>query len=236
MSHDLRMEAIALVRVSTSLQATEGVSIEAQKRKIEAYCEANGLTLIRTYEEAGISGTRELSERTALGDCLDECCARRATLIVFSLSRLSRSMRTSLAILDRLQKHGCGIVSLSEKIDSTGAAGKLVTNLLVLLQEFEVMQLRERVTGTMSYLRKSRKRISRFAPFGFDIAANGEDLVENPAERAAVERMKTLRESGWSLWQIANALESVPTKTGARWSATVVRGILNREAKLALAA
>lgn len=230
------MEAVALVRVSTSLQATEGASIDAQKRKIEAFCEANGLTLVRIYEEAGISGTKELCQRTALSECLDECCRKKATLIIYSLSRLSRSMRTSLAILDRLQKHGCGIVSLSEKIDSTGAAGKLVTNLLVLLQEFEVMQLRERVAGTMSFLKRARKRISRFPPYGYDLADNGEDLVENPSERAVVQRMRAMRDAGCSLWQIARALEGVPTKTGAKWSATVIRGILLRDAKLALAA
>jgi site-specific DNA recombinase len=230
------MEAIALVRVSTSHQATEGTSISAQKRKIEAYCEANGLTLVRIFEEAGISGTKGLDQRDILSECLDEVCRRKATLIIYSLSRLSRSMRTSLAILDRLQKHGCGIVSMSEKIDSTGASGALVTNLLILLQEFEVQQLRERVTYCMSHLRKSNKRISRFAPYGYDLAANAEDLVENPTERAVIEQMKALRASGGSLRQIASALSDIPTKTGTQWSATVIRGILNRESKLSLAA
>jgi hypothetical protein len=105
--------------------------------------------------------------------------------------------------------------------------------MLMLLQNFEVEQLRERVTVTMSCLRKSNKRISRFAPFGYDLAANGEDLVENLSERATIQKMKALRASGRSLRQIASALEDVPTKTGAKWSAPVISGILNREAKLA---
>jgi len=48
--------------------------------------------------------------------------------------------------------------------------------------------------------------------------------------------MKAMRAAGSSLWAIAGALKDAPTKTGAKWSATVIRGILVRESKLALAA
>ena len=227
------MEAIAIVRCSTTLQATEGTSLETQTKRITAYCEASGLTLVRIYEEAGISGLTKLSQRNVLNEALDEACRRKCALVVFSLSRLSRSLTDSIGILERIQKAGAELISLSEKIDTTCASGKLVTNMLMLLQNFEVEQLKERVTVTMSCLRKSQKRISRHIPYGYNLADNNEDLVENPSERAAIERMKSLRASGQSLWAIAGALESVPTKTGAKWSATVIRGILNRETKLA---
>lgn len=230
------MEAIAIVRCSTALQANEGNSLETQTKRITAYCEANGLTLVRIYEEAGISGLTKLTQRTTLNEALDEVCQRKCALVVYSISRLSRSLTDSIAILERIQKAGAELISLSERIDTTCASGKLVTNMLMLLQNFEVEQLRERVTVTMSCLRKSNKRISRFAPYGYDLAANGEDLVENPTERAVIEQMKALRGSGSSLRQIVAALETVPSKTGAKWSATVVRGILNRESKLSLAA
>lgn len=230
------MEAIGVIRVSTSLQASEGASLEAQARKIAAYCEANGLNLIRTYQEAGVSGLTKLSERITLNEALDEVCRRKCAMIVFSLSRLSRSLRDSMAILERIQKAGAELISLSEKIDTTCASGKLVTNMMMLLQNFEVEQLKERVCSSMSYLRRSNKRISRFTPFGYDLAPDGENLIENPSERSVIERMKAMRASGHSLWQIANALSAIPSKTGAKWSATVIRGILIRESKLALAA
>jgi site-specific DNA recombinase len=227
------MEAIAVVRCSTIHQANEGNSLETQTKRIAAYCEANGLTLVHIYEEAGISGLTKLSQRNTLNEALDEVCRRKCALVVYSISRLSRSLTDSISILERIQKAGAELISLSERIDTTCASGKLVTNMLMLLQNFEVEQLRERVTVTMSCLRKSNKRISRYAPFGYDFAENKEDLVANPSEQAAIRQMKALRASGRSLRQIATALDDVPTKTGAAWSATVVRGILNREAKLA---
>jgi site-specific DNA recombinase len=230
------MDAIAVVRCSTTHQANEGNSLETQTKRITAYCEANGLTLVRIYEEAGVSGLTKLTQRNTLNEALDEVCRRKCALVVYSISRLSRSLTDSIAILERIQKAGAELVSLSERIDTTCASGKLVTNMLMLLQNFEVEQLRERVTVTMSCLRKSNKRISRYAPFGYDFAENMEDLVENPSEQAAIQQMKTLRASGRSFRQIAFALEHVPTKTGAKWSAPVIRGILHRQHKLSLAA
>lgn len=87
----------------------------------------------------------------------------------------------------------------------------------------------------MQLLRVQNKRISRYAPFGYDLDPAGEQLIENPTERGHIETMKALRAAGHSLWKIAAYLEQndVPTKRGARWSATSVRAILNREAKLA---
>ena len=229
------MEAIALIRCSTHHQV-DGTSLENQTRRITAYCEAEDMTLVRIYEEAGISGLTNLSRRDALNAALDEVCRRKCALVILSLSRLSRSLRDSLAILERIEKAGGTVISLTEKIDSRTASGTLVTNMMMMLHNFEVNLLRERVTSTMTMLRQNQKRISRFTPYGYDLAENGEDLVENPLERAVVERIKAMRSTGSSLWAIAAALDGTPTKTGAKWSATVIRGILIRESKLALAA
>ena len=229
------MEAIALIRCSTHHQV-DGTSLENQTKRITAYCEAEGLNLVKIYQEAGISGLTNLRRRDALNLALDDVCRRKCALVVLSLSRLSRSLRDSLSILERIEKAGGTVISLSEKIDSRTASGTLVTNMMMLLHNFEVNLLRERVTSTMTMLRQNQKRISRFTPYGYDLAENGEDLVENPLERAVVERIKAMRSTGSSLWAIAASLQDAPTKTGAKWSATVIRGILIRESKLALAA
>jgi putative DNA-invertase from lambdoid prophage Rac len=76
------MEAIAVVRCSTTHQATEGNSLETQTRRITAYCEANDLKLVRIYEEAGISGLTKLAQRNTLNEALDEVCRRKCALVV----------------------------------------------------------------------------------------------------------------------------------------------------------
>lgn len=47
---------IGYCRCSTTEQATEGLSLDVQKAKIQAYCELNDLILIDIIEDAGISG------------------------------------------------------------------------------------------------------------------------------------------------------------------------------------
>jgi len=44
-------------RVSTEEQARGGVSLEMQAERIRAYCDSQGWTLARIFEDAGHSGT-----------------------------------------------------------------------------------------------------------------------------------------------------------------------------------
>ena len=48
--------AVGYVRVSTSRQADEGVSLEAQERRIRAWAEANDHELIGLHSDPGLSG------------------------------------------------------------------------------------------------------------------------------------------------------------------------------------
>ena len=51
-------KAIGYIRVSTQKQADEGVSLDAQRAKIEAWCLANDYELAGIHCDEGISGTK----------------------------------------------------------------------------------------------------------------------------------------------------------------------------------
>lgn len=72
-------------------------------------------------------------------------------------------------ISDRLQKANCDLVSLSEKIDTTTAAGKLVFRMLAVLAEFERDQISERVSTVVAHKRSKGERVGQ-VPFGYDLA------------------------------------------------------------------
>ena len=57
--------ALGYARVSTEDQARNGISLAAQRSRIEAYCEAHGLRLVRIEEDAGISA-KKTTNRPAL--------------------------------------------------------------------------------------------------------------------------------------------------------------------------
>ena len=85
------MKATAYIRVSTAQQAEEGVSLEAQQARIAAYCMANGLELVNTFTDAGLSGKRA-DNRPGLQAALEAVCNDGGILVVYSLSRLARSV------------------------------------------------------------------------------------------------------------------------------------------------
>ncbi|MCK6447155.1 MAG: recombinase family protein [Planctomycetes bacterium] len=226
---------IGYIRVSTEGQVEDGVSLDAQREKIEAWAKLHDETEIVIYKDAGISGA-SMDQRPGLQDALREACKRRAALVVYSLSRLARSTRDTLSISDRLAKSGAELVSLSERIDTTSASGKMVFRLLAVLAEFERDQISERTRAAMAHMRRSGRRISRFAPYGWDFDGVGETLVANLDEQRVVVRMVELRAQGRSFQAIADQLndESVPTKQGVhKWSAKVVWTSLQRRRPLA---
>ncbi len=224
------MVAIGYIRVSTEGQVEDGVSLDAQRSKLETWAKLHDEPVLLIFEDAGISGS-SMTQRPGLQEALREVCQRKATLVVYSLSRRARSTKETLTISDRLAKSGAELVSLSEKIDTTSASGKMVFRMLAVLAEFERDQISERTRTAMAHLRKGGRRISRFAPFGWDFDDTSTALVENAAEQLVLARMRKQRQSGLTLRAIASDLdkEGVPTKRGGtRWSAKVIRTILLR--------
>jgi DNA invertase Pin-like site-specific DNA recombinase len=215
---------VGYARVSTQGQAAEGISLDAQKARVEAYAASGGLEVAGVYVDAGISGAHA-SNRPALQEALSDVCRRKGVLVVYSLSRLARSTRDVLDIAARIEKSGADLVSLSEAIDTTSAAGKMVFRMLAVLAEFE------RDLGALAHLRGQGRRISGKIPFGFDL--EGDRLIPNAEEQSALDRIQALRAEGRSLRGIAAELErqGIPTKSGgSTWAPKVLSGVIRREA------
>lgn len=225
-------KAIAYIRVSTDRQATEGVSLDAQRDRIAAWCKANDYTLTATYSDAGLSGSRA-DNRPALQDALTAVCKKRgAALVVYSLSRLARSTKDTLAIAELLDKAGADLVSLSEKIDTSSAAGKMIFRLLGVLNEFERDLVSERTTAALQHKRANGERVGTI-PYGFDLADDGKTLLLNAGEQGVIRDIRDLRAAGKSFRRIAKVLteRSVPTKSGrsTAWQGKTVQTILSRD-------
>lgn len=222
--------AIGYVRVSTEEQAAEGVSLESQKARLAAWCEANGYTLGGLFIDAGLSGKRA-DNRPELQAALDAVCEARGVLVVYSLSRLARSTKDTIGIAERLDKHGADLVSLSERIDTTTAAGKMMFRMLAVLAEFERDQLAERTKAAMVHKKRNGERVGK-VPFGFDLAADGVSLTANAAEQAVLATIRDLRAAGESLRAIAAELNrrQVETKEGGAWKHSTIQRLVERAA------
>ena len=195
--------AIGYIRVSTEGQAQDGVSLDAQRAKIAAWCELNDYTLTAVHVDAGISGKN--CNRPGLQAALSDCGKGNA-LVVYSLSRLSRSIRDTMDISDKLAKSGADLVSLSEKIDTTSAAGKMVFRLLAVMNEFERDQISERTKSALQHKKSKSERVGTI-PFGFKVDHDGMALIEDQNEQQVISAIHSMRDSGLSLRKIVVELE-----------------------------
>jgi site-specific DNA recombinase len=169
--------------------------------------------------------------------CLAEVCRLKGVLVVYSLSRLARSTKDALAIAERLDRAGADLVSLSEQIDTTTAAGKMVFRMLAVLAEFERDLISERTATAMAHLRQAGRRISGRVPFGNDL--DGANLIPNKDEQAALRVIHRLRAEGLSLRAISRELQrrGIKTKTGALvWSPKVLASVIRRDETMRKAA
>ena len=153
-------------------------------------------------------------------------------MVVYSLSRLARSTKDTIAIGEQLEKSGADLVSLSERIDTTSAAGKMLFRMLAVLAEFESDVISERTILGMDCKRDRGESLGK-TPFGFDLAGDGVTLVENASEQNVLRLIRKLRAEGESLRKIAAELtrRGIRTKEGNdTWTHTAVNRIIKRVA------
>ena len=130
---------IGYARVSTDDQDT-AVQVTALK---SAGCE-------RVYKEKSSGGRWDRPELHRLLDQL----RKGDVLVVWKLDRLSRSLRDVLTIMERLTEAKAGFRSLTEAIDTTTAAGRMMMQMVGAFAEFERAMLRERTQAGLDSARR----------------------------------------------------------------------------------
>jgi DNA invertase Pin-like site-specific DNA recombinase len=114
----------------------------------------------RTIYEESASG--KTAARPELENCL-KALRPWDTLVVWRLDRLGRSLGDLVAIVAGLHAGRVGFESLTEKIDTNSAAGKLIFHVFAALAEFERNLIRERTVAGLAAARK-RGRIGGRRP------------------------------------------------------------------------
>ena len=138
---------IGYARVSTDEQHTENQCEQLRK----AGCEL-------IYEENASGGRWD---RPKLQDCLKHL-RNGDVLIVWKLDRLTRSLADLLRILARVDEAGAGFKSLTESIDTTQPAGRLMMNMLGSFNQFEREIIKERTKLGLARARTNgRYKLSR---------------------------------------------------------------------------
>ena len=237
-------KVVVYVRVSTDEQAREGLSLEVQRARCLDYARALGLEVLGVHEDAGRSG-RSL-QRPGVQAAIAAAIEHRAALLVYALDRLTRSVRDLGALLDEVEGGAFELVSVTDNLNTSTAAGRLVVHVLGAVAQWQREAGNERVRDALAHARESGARLG-VLPLGFKRGTerdrSGRLVVEHDPNGAALRAQVLELAAPWRLRfpadtamryrhgtyaRVADKLNRAGVRTlrGATWRAETVRRVL----------
>jgi DNA invertase Pin-like site-specific DNA recombinase len=144
-------------RVST---AGAGQDPTMQTRELKEYCQRRGWEVAGEYVDAGISGATD--SRPEPNRLMEDAHRRAVDVVVcWKFDRFARSTSHLLRALETFRALGIDFVSVTESIDTSTPAGKMVFTILASVGEIERSLCVERVKCGMRNARAKGKVIGR---------------------------------------------------------------------------
>jgi DNA invertase Pin-like site-specific DNA recombinase len=177
--------AALYLRVSTGEQ-----TVENQRIALRAEAERRGWTVVREFEDAGISGTKGRDKRPGLDSMLKEASKGRFDVVMcWALDRLGRSLASLIDTAQELETASVDLYVFQQSIDTTSPAGRMFFHIVGAFAQYEREMIRERVIAGLARVKAKGTKLGR--------PRTSQD-VENQV-RAALE-------SGTGMLAIAKAL------------------------------
>jgi DNA invertase Pin-like site-specific DNA recombinase len=246
---------VGLVRVSTDRQGESGLGLEAQEAAIEAYRQATGSTLLKTYVEVESGMHDDIESRPQLRAAVSH--ARRAGAVL-TIAKIDRMVRSTV-VMAYLKTSRVRFVACDNPY-----ANELTIDILVAVAADEGRRISTRTKDALRAY-KATKRVSRriraMYPNGVPkevVAATAGKLgaslpqcrnltpdarIKGTARSVAVRKaaaidayadiapfIRELKGSGLTLWAIAHRLdaEGHTTRWGRPWNPTQISRVLER--------
>jgi DNA invertase Pin-like site-specific DNA recombinase len=151
------MRVAIYARVSTN---NGQQSPEMQLTELREYCQRRGWDIVSEFVDAGISGAKD--SRPELNRLLTDAHRRHFdAVVVWRFDRFARSVSHLLRALETFNALGIHFVSLSESMDTSTPAGKMVFTVLGAVAELERSLIVERVRAGLRHARAKGKHLGR---------------------------------------------------------------------------
>jgi DNA invertase Pin-like site-specific DNA recombinase len=217
----MREQAFGYIRVSGKGQL-DGDGFPRQIQAIQQYAKANGMEVVETFREEGVSGKTELEHRPALQALLEALRSGIVkTVLIEKLDRLARDLMVQETILSDMQKNGYELVSVAEPdLCNNDPSRKLVRQIFGAIAEYDRAMTVLKLKAARQRMRAKSGRCEGERPFGM-----------LPGESDTITRMRALRVHGLSYQKIAAALDDAGVKPryGKRWNPIVINRVLRNQ-------
>ncbi len=225
--------AIGYCRVSTREQADEGVSLDAQRAKIEQFIKDKGLDLDSIVSDEGISGSVPIKDRSGGAKIFKAIKDKQVKLVVATkLDRLFRDALDCLAMVREWEKLGVKVLLLDMGVDFSTATGKAFLTNAAAFAELERNLISDRTKDGLEQVKKEGIKLGGVG-WGWTRAVDEVDGKGRFQQKLVVEelevitKIKQLRESGYTYQAICDELiaEDIKTKNGGKWWPMTVKKI-----------
>jgi site-specific DNA recombinase len=221
MGQDLKpalKRAFAYLRVSGESQI-EGDGFPRQRAAIKKWAETNGVRIVRWFEEKGVSGSTDSTDRPAFQEMLTALWSNGTrTVLIERLDRIARDVVVQESILKELNRKGFELVSVSEPdLCSADPYRSAMRQMLGVFAELDRKTIVLKLRAARQRKKQQTGRCEGRKPFGF-----------RDGEQQIVARMKALKAEGRNWEHISNQLnaDGFKTRSGGKWFPATVRRIV----------
>jgi DNA invertase Pin-like site-specific DNA recombinase len=153
-----------------------------QLRELREHAQRRGWEISCEYVNEGISGAKD--RRPALDRLMADAHRRKFDVVaVFKFDRFARPVSHLLRALDTFHALSIDFVSLSESLDTSMPAGRMVFTILAAVAELERSLIAERVRAGIRNAKTKGKRLGR-PPAVADVLRIGERRASGASWRA----------------------------------------------------
>ena len=182
----------AYIRVSTQEQKLHGLSLDAQRMKLEKYAMENNMRIVKWYVDDGVSGRKLIKNRPELQRMIEDAENGKFERIIFiKLDRFFRSVAEYHECMKRIAPVMWS--TTEEEYDLTTANGRMLVNMKLTIAEMEVDMRSERIRIVNDYKVQTGQPLvgTDSLPFGFmvgrDTITGRKKVIKNPEEAPILE-------------------------------------------------
>lgn len=213
--------AFAYIRVSGQGQRY-GDGPVRQRSSIRAYAKANGYTIVKWFEDLGVSGTVEALDRPGWNELMKALHSNGTRVVIVErLDRLARTMRVQETAIGELQTAGFELISVHEPdLMSEDPDRVMIRQILGSVAQRDKSAIVIKLRAARMRKKAADGRCEGRKPYGF-----------YEGESAVIERMKALRAEGLGFDRIAAQMntEGLQTRTRGKWHGVMVNRILKAQ-------
>lgn len=161
------MNVACYVRVSTEEQKKYGISLDAQRSRLTAFCKENKYKST-FYADEGISARKAANKRPALMQLLDDVSAGKIDLILFTkLDRWTRNVREYHKCQEVLEAKNVPWKAVDEDYETQTASGRFKVNIMLAVAEDEADRTSERIKAVFADKKSRNEAVVPQAPRGY---------------------------------------------------------------------